>query len=46
MYINDLPQGFITDVKRFADDTSLFFIVTCPKASVSVLNKDLLKKQY
>ena len=35
----------MSDVKSFADDTSLFSIVNCSKAFASVLNSDLLKIQ-
>ena len=35
----------MSDVKRFTDDTSLFSIVNCSKASTSILNIDLLKIQ-
>ena len=35
----------MSDVKVFADDTSLFSIVDCSKASALVLNSDLLKIQ-
>ena len=45
MYVNDLPQGLISDVKLFADNTSLSSIVNCTNASASVLNSDLLKIQ-
>ena len=45
IYNNDLPQGLMSDVKSFADDTSLFSIVNCSKAFASVLNSDLLKIQ-
>ena len=45
IYINDLPQGLISDVNLFADDTSLFSIDNCAKASASVLDSDLLKIQ-
>ena len=45
IYINDLLQGLISDVKLFSNDTSLFSIVNCAKASASVLNNDLLKMQ-
>ena len=34
--INDLLQGLISDIKLFDDDSSLFFIVNCTKASASV----------
>ena len=45
MYVNDLPQGLISDVKLFADNTSLSSIVNCGKASASVLNSNLSKIQ-
>ena len=45
IYINDLPQRLISDVKIFADDTFLFLIANCSKTSASVLNSDLLKIQ-
>ena len=45
IYINDLPQGLNSEVKLFADDTSLFSIVNCVNTSASTLNSDLLKIQ-
>ena len=36
IYINDLLQGLISDIKLFDDDSSLFLIVNCTKASASV----------
>lgn len=42
-YINDLPQGLISVVKLFPDDTSLFSIMKSTKASAAALIKDLLK---
>ena len=39
-YINDLPEGLNSEVKLFADGTSLFSIVNC------VNNCDLLKIQH
>ena len=44
IYINDLLQGLISDIELFADDTSLFSIANCSKASASVRN-NLLKIQ-
>ena len=44
IYIN-VPQGVNSEVKLFADDTSLFSIVNCVNTSVSTLNSDLLKIQ-
>ena len=41
IYINDLTEGRTTNVKLFADDTSLFSVVHNTQASVNDLNKDL-----
>ena len=41
IYINDLEKGIKSSVKFFADDTSLFSIVTDPTLSASELNHDL-----
>ena len=43
VYIKDLPQALISNVKHFTDDTALFSTVNWSKASASVLNSDLLK---
>ena len=43
IYINNLPQGLISDPKLFADYTSLFSIINSAKVSASVLHGDLLK---
>ena len=43
IYINDLPEGLNSEVKLFADDTSLFSIVNCVNTSASALNSHLLK---
>ena len=45
IYVNDLSQGLLADVKLFTNDTSLFFIVYCAKASPSGLYSNLLKIQ-
>ena len=45
IYINDLPEGLISEVKLFVDDTSLFSIVNYVNTSASTLNSDLLKMQ-
>ena len=41
LYINDLPLGLKSNVKMFADDTSLFSIVKNPVESSQDLNHDL-----
>ena len=41
IYINDLPDGLSSNVKRFADDTSLFSVVHDIHSSASELNKEL-----
>ena len=41
IYINDLPDGLSSNVKLFADDTSLFSGVHDIHSSASDLNKDL-----
>ena len=40
-YINDIPEGFITNAKLFADDTSLFSIVRDIAESTGELNYNL-----
>ena len=45
IYISDLSEGLNSEVKLFADDTSLFSIVNCVNTSASTLNSDLLKIQ-
>ena len=41
IYINNLPEGLITNAKLFADDTSLFSVVRDIAASTEELNNDL-----
>ena len=41
LYINDLPLGLKSNVRMFADDTSLFSIVNNPVESSQDLNHDL-----
>ena len=41
IYINDLEKGIKSHVKFFADDTSLFSIITDPTISALELNHDL-----
>ena len=42
IYINDLGGRINLQVKFFADNTSLFSVVTDPKVSASELNHDLI----
>ena len=42
IYISDLPNEMKSNVKLFADDTSLFTIVKDENESTNVLNNDLL----
>ena len=43
IYINDLPNGLNSNVKLFADETSLFFVVHNITDSANLLNSDLSK---
>ena len=43
IYINDLPDGLQSNVKLFADDTSVFSVVNDINDSCKELNDDLLK---
>ena len=42
VYINDLTENIRSNIKLFADDTSLFINVEDPVQSALVLNDDLL----
>ena len=44
IYINDLPDGLLSNCKLFADDTSLFSVVHDVTISSSELNSNLVKK--
>ena len=41
IYINNRPEGLITNAKLFADDASLFSVVRDIAASTEELNNDL-----
>ena len=43
IYINDLATDLKSNVKLFADDTSLFSIVSDPLETANILNEDLDK---
>ena len=43
IYVNDLATDLKSNVKLFADDTSLFSIVSDPLETANILNKDLDK---
>ena len=41
IYINDLTEGFSTNAKLFADDSSLFSVIHGIQTSANNFNKDL-----
>ena len=41
VYINDLTNDIVSNIKLFADDTSLYIEVDDPKQSADILNQDL-----
>ena len=41
MHLNDLPNNLISNVKLFADDTSIFSIVNDINVSTEEINNDL-----
>ena len=41
VFINDLEEGIISQIKFFADDTSLYSVVKDPEITASELNHDL-----
>ena len=40
VYVNDLAEGLVSDVRLFADDTSLFSIVNDEQVSADILNEN------
>ena len=42
IFINDLEAGIVSQIKFFADDTSLYSVVKNPEISARELNHDLL----
>ena len=44
IYINDLPEGLITNAKLFADDTPLFLVVRDITASTEELKNNMRNK--
>ena len=45
IYINDISDNLESNVKLFADDTSIFSVVHHPNSTATMLNNDLLKIQ-
>ena len=45
IYINDISENLESNVKLFADDTSIFSVVFDPNLAAAILNRDLLKIQ-
>ena len=45
IYINDISENLESNVKLFADDTSIFSVVFDPNLTAAVLSNDLLKIQ-
>jgi len=43
IYINDITEGIESNIKMFADDTSLFIDVDDPIQATAILNRDLQK---
>ena len=41
IYINDIVKHIGCSIRLFADDTSLYIIVDCPRQSAQLLNTDL-----
>ena len=45
IYINDLPNNLISNLRLFADDTSIFLIVNNINVSTIEINNDLRESQ-
>ena len=45
IYINDLPNNLISNLRLFADDTSIFLIVNNINVSTIEINNDLKESQ-
>ena len=43
IYINDIVNDIGSNIRLFADDTSLYIIVTDPDTSAELLTSDLVK---
>ena len=41
MFINDIVKEIHSNIRLFADDTSLYIIVDLPDSAAQILNKDL-----
>ena len=45
IYVNDLPNNLISNLRLFADDTSIFLIVNNMNVSTIEINNDLKESQ-
>ena len=45
IYVNDLPNNLISNLRLFADDTSIFLIVNNINVSTIEINNDLRESQ-
>ena len=45
IYVNDLPNNLISNLRLFADDTSIFLIVNNINVSTIEINNDLKESQ-
>ena len=46
IFINDIVKGINSNIRLFADDTSLYIIVDSPDTSANLLNSDFNTIQY